>query len=257
MSKQYIFVDSADKLAGTASEFVVQCTSTIYNIKTLYLESACIPYSWYDSNSNISLVFQEQAGGGVVTVPVPPAYYTPATLATEIQTLLNAHSPNSLTYTVTQSNGKYTVSSTGNFKLLWTTAYNANHYNYLYYFMGFNALNVYSEPDPDTGYATSHTSSGVGSISTNDYVWVRINPLPNNIVTTSSSVITAVLPVSGNWMDKLFFYANGNYEQKIDFKTNGTNLQSFSIQITGQDNQPLDFNGVTASFVFSYTTYDY
>ena len=197
--KKYIYVDSSDREVGTTGEFVIQLTSTIYNIKKLTLEGAIIPYSFYNIGPDAAIVFQEQAGGGIISTPIPTQYYTPTTLATEVAALLNGTSPNTLTYTCTynSSTGKYTIGSSGNFGLLWTTAVNTDQYNYLYYNLGFNKLNILHGPDPDTGYGTSHVSSGIGSLTFN-YIWIRITSIfGNDIATTSSSNVTYCVPVNG------------------------------------------------------------
>lgn len=258
-SKRYITVSSYDRTYGTSGTFRVNFSDTIRNLKELKLEHACIPYSWYDINGYSILTFEEQAGGGVVNVALTQGNYDQASLAVEVAAKLTASSPNGYTYAATYNavNGKYTISTSANFKILWTTMYTTSKYNNLWYQLGFNNVTPDAQPDPDGAYALTTTSSGVGAISWNSVVWCTLRPgFPNRLINTSNATITFVLPVAGNWGDKLMFDSGGNYEQSISFDMSGTHIRDLVIELADEDGRPLDFNGVSSTFVFSYTTYD-
>ena len=101
--------DRDDVYSTTSSRFQITLERTV-KIKKLRLESAVIPLaapvlSTTDALGNIvalSVAFQEQAGGGELTVAIPlKVNYTASNFATDMSTLMTAASANALTYTVT------------------------------------------------------------------------------------------------------------------------------------------------------------
>jgi hypothetical protein len=188
MKKTFVSIDSGFRLAGTSSSFSIVLATTIENVKRLSLESACIPYTFFDIRDTYHVPLQE-AAQPIVAVTIPQKNYSPTQLAAQLAISLTAASLNFYTYTVSYDSqtGGYTISSTGSFQLAWTTDFytNGNNQNYMYSVLGFSDLSVIRMPDPDTGYATSQVSSGVGMIST-DYLMLTIRPAPSNYVTTSN-----------------------------------------------------------------------
>ena len=256
----FIFVDSSDRQSGNSGNFRVSFNPTIRNIQSLRLESATIPYSWYDVVENVSfLLVEESAGGGTFQVTVPTQHYSPSDLATALSTAMTTASLNGYVYNVSYNanSGKYLIASLtigDNFRLLWTTSTVNDPLNYMPYFLGFNNVNTLSLPDPDSGFAGIFQSSGIGAMA-QEYIWIRISPIfITSQLTTAANNVSFTVPINGNWLDKIQYNFHAGYEQHLYIATCGQHLKDIEIQLFTQDNQPLDTNGVQSSFVFSYTT---
>lgn len=258
-----ITVSSKDRIYGSTSSFRVSLTDTVVSVKRFRLLHACIPYSFYDIEASAVLLFQEIGGGGILNAPLTPGSYTPTQLAAEVQLQLNTHTANAYVYTVSYNteNGRYTISCTGQFKILWTTMYSGVYANGLKdnlpYQLGFTNSSPDAIPDPDGTFATSTTSTGVGTIAWRNTLWVVVQPqFPNRILNTSNASISYLVPVNGNFMDKLFFDINNGFDQALDYGARGsTCLVELEITVRDEDNNIVDLNGVDCSFVFGYCTY--
>lgn len=257
MKKTFVSIDSGFRLAGTSSSFSVLLATTLENVKRLQLESACIPYTFFDIRDTYHVPLQEVAQP-IVAVTIPQKHYSPAQLAAQLTISLTAASPNFDTYTVSYDSqtGGYTINSTGSFQLAWTTDFytNGNNRNYMYAVLGFNDQSLLRIPDPDTGYATSQVSSGVGMIAT-DYLMLTIRPAPSNYVTSSNQNCFAMIPVTGNQFDKIYWNSFSSYEQYCEFAGPGTNLREMIVELKYTDSVVVDLNGCELSLVLSYTQY--
>lgn len=257
MKKTFVSIDSGFRLAGTSSSFSIVLATTLENVKRLSLESACIPYTFFDIRDTYHVPLQE-AAQPIVAVTIPQKNYSPTQLAAQLAISLTAASLNFDTYTVSYDSqtGGYTISSTGSFQLAWTTDFytNGNNQNYMYSVLGFSDLSVIRMPDPDTGYATSQVSSGVGMIST-DYLMLTIRPAPSNYVTTSNQNAFAMIPVNGNQFDKIYWNSFSSYDQYCEFAGPGTNLRELIVELKYTDSVVVDLNGCQLSLILSYTQY--
>jgi hypothetical protein len=133
--KTFVSIDSGFRLAGTSSSFSIVLATTLENVKTLQLESICIPYTFFDIRDTYHVPLQETAQP-IVTVTVPVKSYSPSQLAAELSLQLTAASLNGDTYTVAYNSqtGGYDIVSTGSFQLAWTTDFftNGNNKNYIF-----------------------------------------------------------------------------------------------------------------------------
>lgn len=261
--RRYLFIDSTERTFGTSGNFRISLKDAISDLADIRLESACIPYSFYNVNTNTSLTFQEEPSPGTFTVPLtiyfPPGNYTPTSLATAVASTMTSNSASGFTYTCAYNTStlKYTISSTGKFAIFWTTNYiDSGETSYLWYYLGFNNSSSTTAPDPDTGFATSFTSSGAGSLLINQYIWLRILPaLPNIWNNSSVRSLFCALPLYGNFGDRCYWQTNSGYDNQIIMPFRGTNLKDIQFQITGTDGETLDLNGVMCTFTFSYTVH--
>lgn len=175
-SRRYIHVTSRDDPNGTAARFRVPISGRL-SFDELSLSQAFIPNNFY--NLYDSITFEEQLGGGPVTITLPDGIYRifddPASnFQPALKLILDTNSPNGLTYTVTfnETTQKITVSSTGNFRFLNIDPLT----NITYRSMGYNATNL-----PVTqAFAASQVSTGsvnfLAGISNG--IRVRIKNLP-------------------------------------------------------------------------------
>lgn len=245
--EQFILVRSKDRLSGSSSSFTVKLNESVRNVRRLLLQQCYIPYSFYNVVST-NLVFEEQAGGGVVTIPIPEQHYTFATLGTQIKTLLDSNSPNGYTYTVTYSTstGKYTISTGANFRLIFSPL------NPLYRILGFNTGN--RGVDSTTAYALSHTSSGSAQIYT-PYLILSITPFDDNITGSSNTSKGFQIPVTGNFQDVLIFTQNSIDRQVNCFSCGSTNIYQMTVNLYDPDGNLIDLNGGEIDIKFAYETY--
>ena len=164
-------------------------------------------------------------------------------------------SANTYTYAVTynSSNFTYTISTSANFRLMWTTYYGTNPDDDGWYYLGFGALTAASVPDPDTAYALTHTSSGAGTLGF-QVLWLQIQPIAaGDIMTTSGAAsIAAVIPVTGNPGDIIQYFPNSHYECVLFQGDNGSHVRQFLVTLRDPENRLVDLRGVEMSLTLSY-----
>lgn len=134
------------------------------NVSKIELVTAEIPRTDFlinEYNNKLDVIDD----GNTVTVTITVGDYTPAELASEIETQLNALGYS--TWTISFSNGKYTFISTNNFSFLFETGTNADvikttndNYNIGYMIDGTSIRKV-------LGFPISDTTSGMSITSTN------------------------------------------------------------------------------------------
>ena len=257
LQRKYLFVDSSDRFKGSSDTFAFNIPNGLIRVSSLRLDSCVIPYTFYDVTDESFILFEEQAGGGQISATIPSQHYSPVDLGTAVQAALNASSPNGQVYTVTYNPDtlKYTISSTGNFRLLWTTAVQfPNEYNYMSYFLGFVGLTINNIQDPDSAYALSFTSTAAAVIAS-DYLWINFgNMFPTRTETTNGSQLSFTIPINANFGEKIIFNRYIGYDQEVSVGASGVSFTNASIQILSQDRRRINLNGAQCSFVFSYTT---
>ena len=128
MSKSIqVYVDSGYAYSGSTNNFTYYLKENIKNATAFKITSAEIPLSYYNARSsgvdaNNTFIFSEN-GGTTTTATITAGYYTSTTIITALQTAMNTASPNHYTYTITYSTttGLITISSTGNFKIMYVS----------------------------------------------------------------------------------------------------------------------------------------
>jgi hypothetical protein len=257
--KKFINVDSGFRLAGSSSEFRIELQNTIEDVRVLTLESCCVPFTWFDIRPTYHVPLQED-GQGITEVTVPSQHYSPTELASALAGALTTASLNGNTYTVsynTQTGGYTITSDNSTFQLAWYTDFytNQNFNNYMYYVLGFGALTQLRGPDPDTGYALSQTSSGVG-MSSSPYLWLTVKPYGQNYTTVSNQTCFALIPVTGNFGDKVYYNAHSMYDQYAEFPFKGYNLRELLVTLRFADGTAVNLNGTDISLILGYTQFE-
>ena len=98
MQFQRLYIDSRDRVSGTAESFEYQLSTnvTVAEESIAVLDSVLIPNSWYTvtKNTNDRLYIREQTGGaGSYRIStLQPGYYDVNSLATEIARALTQNS---------------------------------------------------------------------------------------------------------------------------------------------------------------------
>ena len=94
MQFQRLYVDSRDRVSGTAEEFEYQLSTTISVAEEsiAVLDTVLIPNSWYtvakDTNDRIYIREQTSGAGAFRIATLAPGYYDVNSLATEIARVL-------------------------------------------------------------------------------------------------------------------------------------------------------------------------
>jgi hypothetical protein len=204
MDKKVITVRSADRASGTPEDFTIIDfhKSFANNPKSVKAILICVPYSWYNVNESLGNTFAWTGDiSGTNSVVLPANYYTGPTLATELETLLEAEAGGE-NYTV-KYNGvthKFTISSTESFSVDFTVLKN------MHMILGF--------PEAVVDFAESHTSSNVADFVFDRKLWVcsdLIRGLDNGIIPWNSDdppveqSILAEIPISGCFNSILMF----------------------------------------------------
>jgi hypothetical protein len=128
MSKT-LYVNSSNRDSLTTNEnFTITDTSGRYTVpyRSIKLVSAIIPYTWNNIVTGVNDRFgvNEPPGVGTTTITIPAGSYTGPTLATAVQTALNAAGlGNTYTVTFNTSTLLFNFSATGNFILDFTISH--------------------------------------------------------------------------------------------------------------------------------------
>lgn len=257
--ERYAYISSSSRRSGNSSQAVIQLSDSLMNVSRLRIISACIDYTYFDvdSDSHIPLV---ENGGSVTLCNLNPGSYTPSSLSVEIARTLTASSPSSATYTCTYSSStnQYTISnSTINFGFNWTSDFALYPFNFAYNFCGFNnAVSSSPGPDPNESSTTvmTWTSSGTIVISSK-YLFINLRPVPSSTLTVSGTQIAAValVPVDGNFGDKMFFFDNGMYAQELFFNSPIT-LREFVLELRFSNSKLVELNGGSLAVCIAYNT---
>lgn len=262
-TEKFILLNSGFRTDGAPGAYTISINRSITNIKSLRLISAQIPYTWADINSLYHIPLQEIDNTNPITlVTVPVQNYSATQLATAVQTALNSSSPNTYSYVVSwdSQTGFYTITSSGTFSFAWTTDFVTNKYtsNFMYYALGFNNASTNQRgPDPDLAFATSQVSTGVGVIA-HPYVYIQIVPIGSTTYFAQYGFdAMAVVPISGNYGDKLYFNSSSNYPQYVTW-SRGTSfdLRYLYVKLTFESGQVIDFQGADNCLLFAYTCWD-
>jgi hypothetical protein len=88
-----------------------------------------------------------------------------------------------------------------------------------------------------------------------DYLMLTIRPAPSNYVTTSNQNCFAMIPVTGNQFDKIYWNKLSSYEQYCAFFGPGMNLRELIVELKYTDSTIVDLNGCDLSMILSYTQY--
>ena len=294
--RQYIVCDTIDRISGPPGEASFTLNQPVQNVHSIRLESATIPYTWNNivapilngntiiypyhtgdalagSNDYIPLYEVGLAGGAqYIVVGLPSGQYSTTNIGSAVGTALTTASTlfgNGYTYTAIYDNysGKITITSTGNFQLLWTTDWNNYPYynnkstsgNFMYTILGYNYVNQSASPptpDPDTPLSTSSTSSGFCQLSIKN-IYMNVAPFGSSTITSGvNSNVTYAIPIGGNFADYIIFNANNNYHSDIFFASKNLSMGGIKVKISYPTGYFIDFNGQDSSYVFSYLQYE-
>lgn len=234
-------MDSKDIVTGTATDGVYQTQGFTNKVfKSMSLESAEIPYSWYvfDSTNNL-IVFNE--GGSDLTATITPGNYDATTIITEIKTRMDA--AGTLTYTPTYNSStlKLTIAATGAFVLKFSQAGTA------YKQLGWNAA--------DTASSATQVAPRVINLAGFNYLYITVKNFVARGLTSDLQNFSFKVQVPNDPGEVVFYTQNSGINQ-ITFQQNaGFSEQDMKISLRNPDGQLVELNGRDWSCTLRVTFY--
>lgn len=206
------------------------------NIKHVQLANVQIPMTQYNvsSTSNV-LVINWNSTNYTLTVPV--GIYSPATLATELNTLAQANINSNITVSFNSTNYLFTFNfssaspNTGALVLSSST---------LNYFLGFGAPNT----GGTTPSATSISSTTVANDMMNQYLLINLAPMFGGCVQLSNGQkYTFWVPITVNSGAMLNYAPKFEHDMKIKLSDTYVSVSMINIQLYDQFMNYVNLNG--------------
>ena len=238
IKKKEINIDSDNRNSGTGSNFNINLNMPMNNkFSHVSLCLAEIPKSYYlfeDVGASVGHFKLTEAGGGTATnspVNITPGNYTDSTLATELQTKLNADASAS-TYTVTANTNtkKFTITKTsgGTFTLTFTSPAFARIFGLV---NGANASTL-----------TVLTSTNSYNLQRHNVIYLRSNLAQNY----NDSTLSTIFPNS---------YSDGNIikyfspDVEASAKTiSNNNYNAYDFAFVDSEGKDINLNGLGIRF---------
>lgn len=233
-NSQRFYINSHNRTSGTHSNFLIKVpldvTKTYDSVCVL---AASIPKSYYlIPQGRNTFTLQEEKK--TATITVTPGNYSARTFATALTTLLNAASPNGLTYSITApsstsipNNGKFvfTVGSGPGINPSFVFA------EYLYEQMGF-------DPNSTNNFSSySLTSTNVINMQLEDTLMLHSDIADNQQNNILQDIYCANVPDFG----KIDYFCTDVEAQTRPLSTQNNNVYSFSL--SDEDGNAIDTNG--------------
>jgi hypothetical protein len=245
MSKSIqVYVDSTYRYGGRTSNFPYNLQVPITNAKSFKLTTAEIPLSYYNIRNtgliddNHLLHFSENNGATTLTASLASGYYTTTSIVSPLQTAMNSASANAYTYTVAYNSttSKITITSTGNFKLMYPTWLSVN------WVLGFNQVS--------SSNTTSQVAQTFPYFDYYAYFYLRfnINSALRYDETGSQNNIIKV-PINNPQGSVQYYFDNS--DNKFEILDNRP-LQSFTTELLDSDYYPIDLLGREISFTLTF-----
>jgi hypothetical protein len=253
MSKSIqVYIDSTYAMAGYTSNFSYFLKEPIRNAKSFKITSAEIPLSFYNIRSsgidaNNTFIFSETNGTTTTTATVTAGYYTSTSIITALQTAMNTASPNFYTYTITYNTtiGKFIISATGNFKVMYNSSSTSTGWLSINWVLGYNQV--------------SNTNSNLQAGQTSpfldyyQYFYVRIGLNFNgnfDEMGNKNSIIK--IPIT-NPQGAIQYYFDVSDNRFDILSTGGDNpISAFNLQLLDSDYYEVNLNGRQVSYTLTF-----
>ena len=223
-----LVVNSADRVSGNSSNFVVKFNPAVQAPKKIKLYNVSMPNTVYNITSLNNLIYFKESAG-LLTGTITQGSYNSTTIITAIQTAMNAVGTNTYTAVLNTTTFLLTVTGTGNFQFLFAS----NTANSVGSLIGYNT---------DTALATSQTADSVIQLNKPMVFYICISELPvcvrsTNYLDNGTFVFTSTVN-SGNLES---FNVLSRYHEITPH--DNQNIYQFSIQLRGPGNIPYSLNG--------------
>lgn len=231
-------LDSGQRLttSGATSAnatYALQRPLTVFSAQVV---SVTIPNTMFQINST-----NKRVDTSLGTVIIPAGTYTAAGLATQLQALLVALDATFIVaYNTT--NGKYSISRTGAFSLLFATGVNA----------AISAARVLGFDPTDHTLAAGYTGENVADLTSPAYVHVNsmalargsgetIGPTPSSTRPTKSNVIARV-PLTGVF-GGMSTWEQALWDEDLAYERAGALVSEVDLYLTDERGAIIDLNG--------------
>lgn len=239
-----VYVDSTYRLAGDTTNFKYQLKAPI-KARFFKLTSAEIPLTFYNvrnvsgavDNNNI-FYFSENNGVSTLNATITAGYYNSTTIATALQTALNSATVNAYVYTVSYNTTtqKFTIASTGNFKVMFPTWLSVN------WVMGYTQASANS---------TSNIANGMPYLDYYQYFYLRLSNLNAEMCYDETGSNNNIMKIPINSVQssiQFYFDVSDNH-----FVLNSDRpVQSFDVQLLDSDYNAINLNGREYSFTLTF-----
>ena len=238
MNKTTVIIDSSqrDTLDVSNSKWTYKSQSPFLNVKSIKLIGCIIPNSQYLINDNNKTLTIE-ASSTDYTFTLTKGFYTPSTLATELQTQLNTNSFSS-TFTVSQSSttNKFRIQSTISVILKFSQNTSSGK------ILGFGSSNTSSTMDI--------TGTNIYDLSGTRYYKLRI-PETNNFIDSNINKINEsfIIPNNVNSGEYNYITENTNIINEIENRQN--RIDKLTIELFDDENNYVDLNGIDYILFFT------
>ena len=252
MSKSIqVYVDSTYAYSGSTNNFTYYLKEPIKNVSSFKITSAEIPLSYYNVRSsgidaNNTFIFSEDGGITTTTATITAGYYTATTIITALTTAINTASPNHYTYTITYNTttGLITISSTGNFKIMYVST-GVNGWLTVNWLLGFNQISNSS--------TTSQVAQTCPFFDYYQYLYFKIglNFKGNYDETGSKNNIIKIPITSPQGSIQYYFDVSDN---RFDILGNGASdiIAFFTVQLLDSDSYFVNLNGRQVSLTITF-----
>ena len=232
-------LSSHNRTYGTNNRPIFELDHPVLDMTSIKLSYATVPRTWYNVNStNNSITFEEDLGGGPVTVLIPVKNYSSDTFPAAIKAAMEGGSVNTYTYTVTfdETTLKITISTAAAFSYSVDNSFKLT---------GFSVLSPSATSHVGTDvinlqYSNTLLLRGDFGSQTGRAATVYNNNVYNNVITS--------IPVNeptGSFIQ---------YEEKnTDYFRCQFTAQTFEFYWTDDLDNIIDFNGVPWSIQISFT----
>lgn len=240
MSQVYqLLINSADRIAGTSTDFNVPLHFPLQDIKGVKLLSASIPNTIYNVTSSNNTIYWTR--GIARSATITAGAYDVNTLISEIETSLQTVDP-AQTYTVTydQTLMKITIACDAAIVLTCTNTTNA-----IWEVVGFNT-------DSNTASANSHLADNVVRLDFPAYLAIRINELLNpGTISTTGYRCNFVVSLAENSSTVETFNVGSDYLINQNYTSNNF-INTLNISLRKPTGETIDLNGADWAMLLEF-----
>lgn len=229
-----------------ASYLYLNFKAKLENYKYFRITKVSIPNTWYPVSASMAdnTIYFKENSGSLATAIIPDGFYTIDTLITQVQTIMNAASPNSRTYTITYNTttNNFTITgSTGTFHFM----FGSNTINSAYQVLGFNQV--------DTSLAASLISPNQPQLSPQNVIILKSNVLGGKLsepgyINLVENTSLLMIPVNVSFLDVINYVYFGEVYYDINFN----NLSFFDLYLTDYNNNIIDTRGVPVFYELEF-----
>jgi len=237
-----LIISSSDRTSSSVSstDFTVQIPSPLYGVNTIELLSASIPLSYYNvDETNHTVYYTPIPQIGTESITLDHGNYTVQTLVEAVATKLSVDSEVVYTASYNPTTMKITISSVGNFKLLFSNT-------------STSAASLLGYDNVDTASATSHEASYAPKLHPLEHIYIEILELSNHILTTNPLInrCSFMIPVTQNG-GEIEYYVPTNETGLQGVMLNSATIPSFRIQLRDHLGRILDLHGSNWSMILN------